>query len=116
MSRVEIQIIRTGGNGFRLVLDLFETKSVGTGMMVEIPGGAILTMGGSPTAKLGQDDCPVLLKMDLPNDDAAALDAISEWFRGKLARRPNAKVIIQQKECRFEKGELQKLLETKDGD
>jgi hypothetical protein len=112
MREIKIEIIRLRGNGFRLVLDLFETISVGTGMRAQIPGGAILTMGGSPTALLGQDGCPVQLTMDLPDEDPATLDIISEWFRGKMSSRPDAKVTVQGKECRFEKGELQELLET----
>jgi hypothetical protein len=78
-------------------------------MTREIPGGATITLGGTPTAQLGQDDAPIGLKMDLPLGSEAATNAISGWFRGKMAKRPNAKVMIQQREFRFEDGELKEL-------
>jgi uncharacterized lipoprotein YajG len=43
----------------------------------------------------------------------ADADAISDWFRRKMAKRPNAKVTIDQQECRFKDGELQRFLDSK---
>ncbi len=108
-----MQIVRTGGNGFRLILDLFETKNVGTGMAREIPGRAEIILGGSPTALLGKEDAAVILMMNLTDESEVALKAISDWFREKLAKREGVKIMIREKEFRFEDGELKKLLETK---
>jgi hypothetical protein len=111
MRRVDLQIVRTGDNGFRLILGLFETQSVGTGMARTIPGGAEIILGGSPTDMLGKTDCPVMLKMNLPDESNAAVKSISDWFRGKLEKVTGVSVMVQGRECRFEEGELKRLLE-----
>jgi hypothetical protein len=113
--RVDMQIVRTGGNGFRLILDLFETNNVGTGMAREIPGGAEIIFGAGPPTANPADDAAVNLIMNLTDESDAALKAISDWFRGKLAKREGVKIMIQEKEFRFEEGELKKLLETNPG-
>ena len=113
MTRIEMQIMGSGQDIGRVMLDLFELKSVGTGMARVIPGGAAITIGGTPTEKLGQEDDGIGLTLTLSMADDASLSAVSDWFRGKMAKRPNVRMIIQGKECRFEDGELKKLLESK---
>jgi hypothetical protein len=53
MSHVDIKFELTGDNPGRLLLDMFETQNVGTGMAKLIPGGAAIGFCGSPEEKPG---------------------------------------------------------------
>jgi hypothetical protein len=77
MSIVELQIPA------KAILEIFEMKSVGTGMSCAIPGHATLSVSGF--GKL-TDDTPPLVPVVLTLGPIVVIDLVSSWLGDKLKR------------------------------
>ena len=75
MSSVEILVPA------KVLLKIYETKNVGTGMTYAVPGGATLTVGG--VAKRHHDSLPLVPIIVTLGPDVA-LNSLSSWLYDKL--------------------------------
>jgi hypothetical protein len=71
--------------GFDVLCRLFDTNTVSTGMTKEVPGGAVIQLGGMPMQKrhLTQDAAP-LVTIAVSLASGVALNLFSSWLYDKL--------------------------------